>query len=40
MVIVPDFTTMADGLSFTVGQITWTTDVNSITATATEEAQI
>jgi hypothetical protein len=31
---------MADGLSFTVGQITWTTGVNSFTASATEEAQI
>jgi hypothetical protein len=29
---------MADGLTFTVGQITWTTGVNSFTATATEEA--
>jgi hypothetical protein len=40
MVIIPDFAAMADGLSFTVGQITWTTGVNSFTATATEEAQI
>jgi hypothetical protein len=40
MVIIPDFAAMADGLSFTVGQIIWTTGVNSFTATATEEAQI
>jgi hypothetical protein len=40
MVIIPDSIAMADGLSFTVGQITWTTGVNSFTATATEEAQI
>jgi hypothetical protein len=40
MVIIPDFAAVADGLSFTVGQITWTTSVNSFTATATEEAQI
>jgi hypothetical protein len=38
MVIIPDFMAVADGLLFTVGQITWTTDVNSFTATATEEA--
>jgi hypothetical protein len=38
MVIIPDSTTMADSLSFTVGQVTWTTDVNSLTATAMEEA--
>jgi hypothetical protein len=40
MVIIPDSAAVADGLSFTVGQITWTTGVNSFTATATEEAQI
>jgi hypothetical protein len=40
MVIIPDSMAMADGLSFTVGQITWTTSVNSFTTTATEEAQI
>jgi hypothetical protein len=38
MVIIPDFVAMADGLTFTVGQITWTTGVNSFTTTATEEA--
>jgi hypothetical protein len=40
MVIIPDSMAVADGLSFTVGQITWTTGVNSLTTTATEEAQI
>jgi hypothetical protein len=40
MVIIPHSTAVADGLSFTVGQITWTTGVNSFTATTTEEAQI
>jgi hypothetical protein len=38
MVIIPDFAAVVDGFSFTVGQITWTTDVNSFTATTTEEA--
>jgi hypothetical protein len=40
MVIIPDSTAVADGLLFTVGQITWTTGANSFTATTTEEAQI
>jgi hypothetical protein len=40
MVIIPNSMAMADGLSFTVDQITWTTGVNSFTAIATEEAQI
>jgi hypothetical protein len=40
MVIIPDSAAMADGLSFTIGKITWTTGVNSFTATAMEEAQI
>jgi hypothetical protein len=40
MVIIPDSVAMADGLSFTIGQITWTTSVNSFTTTAMEEAQI
>jgi hypothetical protein len=40
MVIIPDSVAVADDLSFTVGQITWTTSVNSFTTTATEEAQI
>jgi hypothetical protein len=40
MVIIPNSAAVADGLTFTVGQITWTTAINSFTATATEEAQI
>jgi hypothetical protein len=40
MVIIPDSAAIVDGLSFTVGQITWTTGINSFTTTATEEAQI
>jgi hypothetical protein len=40
MVIIPNSTAVADGLSFTVGQITWTTGANNVTATTTEEAQI
>jgi hypothetical protein len=40
MVIIPDFVAVADDLKFTIGQITWTTGVNSFTTTATEEAQI
>jgi hypothetical protein len=40
MVIIPDSVTVADGLSFTIGQITWTTGVHSFTATTMEEAQI
>jgi hypothetical protein len=40
MVIIPDSAAVANGLSFTVGQITWTTSVNSFTAAATEEVQI
>jgi hypothetical protein len=43
MVIIPDSVAVADGLSFTIGQITWTTGVNSFIAnsfiaTTTEEA--
>jgi hypothetical protein len=37
MVIIPDSTAVANGLSFTVSQITWTTGVNSFIATTTEE---
>jgi hypothetical protein len=37
MVIIPDSAAVADVL-FTVGQITWTTGVNSFTASAMEEA--
>jgi hypothetical protein len=40
MVIIPDFVAVADGLTFTVGQITWITGVNSFTAAATEVVQI
>jgi hypothetical protein len=40
MVIIPYSTAVANGLSFIVSQITWTTGVNSFTATTTEEAQI
>jgi hypothetical protein len=40
MVIIPDSMAVADGLSFTIGQITWTTGVNNFTAAATEEDQI
>jgi hypothetical protein len=40
MVIIPDSAVVADGLSFTVEQVTWTTGINSFTTTATEEAQI
>jgi hypothetical protein len=40
MVIIPDSAAMADGLSFTVSQITWTTGINSFTATTMEEAYI
>jgi hypothetical protein len=40
MVIIPDSAAVADGLSFTVSQITWTTSVNNFTAAATVEVQI
>jgi hypothetical protein len=40
MVIIPDFMAVADSLTFTVGQITWTIGVNSFTTTAMEVAQI
>jgi hypothetical protein len=40
MVIIPDSVAVANGLTFTVSQITWTTGVNNFTTTATEEAQI
>jgi hypothetical protein len=36
MVIILDSAAVANGLSFTVNQITWTTGVNSFTATAME----
>jgi hypothetical protein len=37
MVIIPDSAAVAYGLTFTVGQIAWTIDINSFTATAMEE---
>jgi hypothetical protein len=40
MVIIPNSTAVADNLTFTIGQITWTTVFNSFTATTIEEAQI
>jgi hypothetical protein len=40
MVIIPNSVATADGLSFTIDQITWTTGINSFTPTTTEEAQI
>jgi hypothetical protein len=40
MVIIPNFAAVVDGLSFIVGQITWTTSINSFTTTTMEEAQI
>jgi hypothetical protein len=40
MVIIPDSAAMAHGLSFTIGEITWITSVNSFTTTATEVVQI
>jgi hypothetical protein len=40
MVIIPESTVVADGLSFTVGQITWITGIDSFIAAATEEVQI
>jgi hypothetical protein len=40
MVIIPDSAAGVDGLTFTVGQITWTTGVNSFTIAATKVVQI
>jgi hypothetical protein len=40
MVTILDSTAVADGISFTIGQITWTIGINSFTAATTEEAQI
>jgi hypothetical protein len=37
MVIIPDFVDVVDGLTFTVGQITWTTGFNIFTATTIKE---
>jgi hypothetical protein len=38
MDIIPDSTTVVDDRLFTIGQITWTTGINSFTTTSTEEA--
>ena len=40
MVIVPASVAVAEGLTFTVGQITWTTHGGSLTTTTLEEIQI
>jgi hypothetical protein len=40
MVIIPNFVVVADGLTFTVGQITWTTGLSDLTAMTIKEAQI
>jgi hypothetical protein len=40
MVIFPDSMATAVGLTFTVGQITWTTGSNDFVITAIEEVQI
>jgi hypothetical protein len=40
MVIFPDSMATAAGLTFMIGQITWTTGSNDFVITATEEVQI
>jgi len=40
MVIVPASAAVPEGLTFTVGQITWTTRGGGLTATGSEETQI
>ena len=40
MIIVPASATMAEGLTFTVGQITWTTHGGGLATTTSEETQI
>ena len=40
MVIVPASAAVAEGLTFTVGQITWTTRGDGLTTTTLEETQI
>ena len=40
MVIVPAFAAVAKGLTFTVGQITWTTRSGGLATTTSEETQI
>ena len=40
MAIIPDFAAMAEGLTFTVGQITWTTHGGGLVTMTLEEIQI
>ena len=40
MVIIPGFMATRNGLTFTIGQITWTTGSDDFIATITEEARI
>jgi len=40
MVIIPASAAMPEGLTFTVGQITWTTHGGSLTTTVSEGTQI
>jgi hypothetical protein len=40
MVIIPASIAVAEGLTFTLGQITWTTCIGGLTAMASEENQI
>jgi len=40
MVIVPASATVPEGLTFTVGQITWMTHSSGLMTTASEETQI
>jgi len=40
MVIIPASAAVPEGLTFTVGQITWTTHGGGLTTTASEETQI
>jgi hypothetical protein len=39
-VIIPASAAVVEGLTFTIGQITWTTGVDGITTMALEETQI
>jgi len=40
MVIIPASVAVAEGLTFTIGQITWTTHGGGLTTTTLEETQI
>ena len=40
MVIIHASATVAEGLMFTIGQITWTTGAGGLTTTTLEETQI